>query len=218
MRPQKPVKLAIYGAGGLGREIAVLIRDINASRKQYDVIGFFDDGKKQNTVIDGLKVLGGINDINATKILLNLVIAIANPAIKKKLIGKIKNQKIKFPILIHPGCWPGDEKRNALGSGSILGAGVILTTQIEIGDFVLVNLGTTIGHDVKIGSFSSIMPGASISGRVKLGEQSLVGTGARILQNIAIGAKSIVGAGAVVTKSFGDGSRLMGVPAVEVER
>ena len=54
--------------------------------------------------------------------------------------------------------------------GTVLTAGVILTTRIQTGDFVLINLATTVGHDVNIGNFCSIMPGCSISGSVSLGE------------------------------------------------
>ena len=39
-------KIAIYGAGGFGREVLTLINDINKINPQYQVIGFFDDGIK----------------------------------------------------------------------------------------------------------------------------------------------------------------------------
>ena len=40
--------IAIYGAGGFGREVACLIRIINESLKEprWNIIGFFDDGKE----------------------------------------------------------------------------------------------------------------------------------------------------------------------------
>lgn len=39
--------IAIYGAGGFGREIACLIMIINGSLEQpeWNLIGFFDDGR-----------------------------------------------------------------------------------------------------------------------------------------------------------------------------
>ena len=45
----------------------------------------------------------------------------------------------------------------------------------------------------------------------------MMGTGARTLQNISIGADSVIGAGVVVTKNFGTGTKLIGVPAVNVQ-
>jgi len=207
--------LAIYGAGGLGREIAYMVHDINQQKRQWKLIGFFDDGKQKASIVDTLPVLGGLNELNAARSPLNLVIAISDPLIKEKLVNDIINTKIEFPVLIHPSCNRGDKKNNTFGRGTILTAGVILTTAIQTGDFVLINLATTVGHDVNIGKFSSIMPGCSISGSVLLGARCLVGTGARILQNLTIGEDSIVGAGAVVTRNFGAGSTLIGVPAVK---
>jgi len=208
-------KLAIYGAGGLGRELAWMVKDIIEHGGKWEVIGFFDDGKEKDSFIDELPVLGGLNEINASPAPLNLVIAISDPPTKEKLVRDIVNTNIEFPVLIHPACLAGDKKNNRFGRGTVLTAGVILTTRIQMGEFVLINLASTIGHDVNIGKFSSVMPGCSISGAVTLGERCLVGTGARILQNIIIGEDSKVGAGAVVTRNFGSGSTLIGVPAVK---
>jgi hypothetical protein len=36
--------IAIYGAGGFGLEVAMLIEQIKAVRPQWDITGFFDDG------------------------------------------------------------------------------------------------------------------------------------------------------------------------------
>jgi sugar O-acyltransferase (sialic acid O-acetyltransferase NeuD family) len=213
-KPTGVKPIAIYGAGGLGREIAWMLKDIRQQGGKWEVIGFFDDGKVKDSLIDELPVLGGLRDINITNVPMSLVIAISDPAIKEKLVHDIVNPRVDFPVLIHPACLAGDVENNRFGKGSVLTAGVILTTRIQVGDFVLINLATTVGHDVNLGNFCSIMPGSSLSGSVTLGERCLVGTGARILQNITIGSDSIVGAGAVVTKNFGPGSTLIGVPAV----
>lgn len=39
-------KIAIFGAGGFGREVAFLIEDINKKNYQWEILGFFDDEKK----------------------------------------------------------------------------------------------------------------------------------------------------------------------------
>jgi sugar O-acyltransferase (sialic acid O-acetyltransferase NeuD family) len=205
--------IAIYGGGGFGREIALLIQQINKHHHQWNIIGFFDDGEKVAKEIDGWPVLGGLQQANKYASSLAIVIAIADPFVRFQLSQKLINPQLDFPILIHPTCNVGDEKRNNIGKGVILTANVVLTTGILIQDFVIVNLSTTIGHDVTVGAYSSIMPGCSLSGNVKIGERCQVGTGARFLQNLSIGEDSIVGAGAVVTKSFPAFSKLIGMPA-----
>lgn len=206
-------KLAIYGAGGFGREMAVMIEQINNQSPAWDVIGFFDDGFQNNEEVDGLKVLGGINDLNSYSNILSICLAVADPVIRFNLAKRITNPKINFPVIIHPQANVGDSKRNGLGRGSIITAGVIFTTGIELGEFSIVNLSSTIGHDVKLGACCTVMPGCSISGNVSIGSCSLMGTGSRIIQGITIGENCRIGAGAVVTKSFENNLKILGVPA-----
>ncbi|MBQ1739289.1 MAG: transferase, partial [Clostridiales bacterium] len=37
------MKIAIYGAGGFGKEVACLIKRINDNGGDWELIGFFDD-------------------------------------------------------------------------------------------------------------------------------------------------------------------------------
>jgi len=206
-------KLAIYGAGGFGRETSVMIEQINNQTPTWDVIGFFDDGFQKGQEVDGLRILGDINDLNSYPSDLAICIAIADPVVRFKLIKKITNLKIKYPLIIHPLAIVGDSKRNRLGRGSIVTAGVILTTGIDVGEFCIINLSSTIGHDVKLGKCCTIMPASSISGNVSIGSGCVLGTGSRIIQGVTIGESCMIGAGSVVTKSFGNNLKILGIPA-----
>jgi sugar O-acyltransferase (sialic acid O-acetyltransferase NeuD family) len=205
--------LIIFGAGGFGRETALMVQQINDLRQQWNLLGFYDDAISKGTVVDGVPVLGGVNDLLRYNKAVSVVIAIADPAIRKKISIALKD--FNFPVLIHPSVLVGDLTRNKIGKGSILAAGTILTTGVSIGDFVIINLLCTIGHDVTIGNFSSIMPGCSLSGSVSLGAEVLVGSGARILPGLQVGERSKVGAGAVVTRSVNSGVTVIGIPARE---
>jgi sugar O-acyltransferase (sialic acid O-acetyltransferase NeuD family) len=203
--------LIIYGAGGFGRETALMIEQINEDKKQWNVIGFIDDEKSKGERVDDLPVLGNSLLLSDFKNI-SVVIAIADPVSRANIAKRIQNQKIGFPKLIHPDANLGS-KSNIILEGSIVTAGCILTTGIHIHSFVIVNLLTSIGHDVLIESNSSIMPGCSISGNVKIGERVLIGTGAKLLQNVTIGPNSTIGAGAVVTRDVKVGDVVIGVPA-----
>jgi sugar O-acyltransferase (sialic acid O-acetyltransferase NeuD family) len=209
--------LAIYGAGGLGREVALLVSQINDKKKQWKLIGFIDDGKQKGQIIDGLEVLGGIDHINSVKKKIAVVVAIADPIERFAVVSGIVNTKVYFPALIHPSSNTGSSS-NTIGRGCIVTEGCIFTTGISLGEFVIVNLATTIGHDAKIAAYCSIMPGCNISGNVSIGAQTLIGTGAQLLQNISIGYRCRVGAGAVVTKSFADRKTIIGVPAKQSKK
>jgi sugar O-acyltransferase (sialic acid O-acetyltransferase NeuD family) len=194
-----------------------MVQQINAHQKQWNLLGFFDDGKQQGARIDGLPVLGGLHDLNATTVQRSVAVAVSNPQARKKIVTQISNPLIQFPVLIHPSAQTGSDT-NTFEQGTIITAGVILTTSITLGGFVIVNLATTIGHDVQVGAFTAVMPGCRISGNVRIGEEVLLGTGAVILQNLTIGKNSKVGAGAVVIKEVAAGHTVVGVPAKPVKR
>lgn len=203
--------IAIVGAGGLGKETAVLIDQINKHAKTWNLIGFFDDGVPAGTRILSIPVLGNVTELNAYKNSLNIVIAIGDPNIKSQLVERLTNRVVSFPVLTHPTAVIGQEV--TLGEGSMITAGCVLTADIAIGKHVLINLNSTIGHDVTLGNYTSVMPGAHISGAVTVGERVFIGTGVAILQHLTIAHDAIIGAGAVVTKSVLKAETVVGIPA-----
>jgi acetyltransferase-like isoleucine patch superfamily enzyme len=98
----------------------------------------------------------------------------------------------------------------------MLTQGVVMTCDIRIGDFNLLNWNTTIGHDAVVGSYNVINPASSISGYVQLADACLLGTGCRVLEGLTIASGVTIGAGAVVTRSIADPGVWLGVPAREL--
>jgi sugar O-acyltransferase (sialic acid O-acetyltransferase NeuD family) len=209
-------KIAIYGGGGFGREVKMLIDQINKNEKKYDFIGYFDDGIPKNKIIEGNIFLGGISDLNSFSDKLLLVISIADPKIKFKIVEAINNINVSFPILIHPSCILGDLNIK-IGEGSILCASTIITVNIDIGDHVILNLACTVGHDTKIGSYSSFMPAVNISGDVEIGAYVYCGTAVKIINQVKIGEGTIVGAGALVHKDLPPNCTAVGFPAKPIK-
>lgn len=205
-------EIAIYGAGGQGREILQLIRQINANEELWRCIGWFDDGVPVDTEVAGLPVLGGINKLNNWSKPLSLSLAIGWPATKKKIFNQIKNSKVSFPVLIHPEVIL-EKGQVFIGEGSVITQGCRLTVDIEIGKHVLLNLGCTLTHDCKIGDFCGLMPSVNVSGEVQIEEEVYIGTGAKIIQQLTIGQRAIIGAGAVVIQNIPSDTTVVGVPA-----
>jgi len=208
-------KIAIIGAGGFGREVKWLIDQINKNEKKFEIIGFYDD-KEYTSDINGIAYLGKLENINEVNYPLSIAVAIGDPQTKKKIVQGINNQNIDFPNLIHPSVLIGDDNVE-MGYGNIICAGVIITVDIEIENFVILNLSCTLGHDTKIKSFSSFMPTVNISGEVLISECVYVGTGAKIINLLQIGENTIVGAGAVVSKSLPANCTAVGIPAKPIK-
>jgi sugar O-acyltransferase (sialic acid O-acetyltransferase NeuD family) len=209
-------KIAIVGAGGFGREIKIILDNINKIKSTYNFIGYYDDGVATESLINGFPILGRIDDLKNVCEELSIIIAIGNPVIKKKVISSIRNNYISFPNIISPNALISDDFVS-LGKGNIICAGTILTCNIEIKDFVILNLMCTVGHDTTINSYCSFMPSVNISGEVTINDGVYVGTGAKIINQLEIGANTIVGAGAVVAKSLPPNCTAIGIPAKPIK-
>ncbi len=209
----------IIGAGGLGKEVLAMLGYMNLQHNTgCEVVGFLDDGLEVGTLVNGVGVLGKVDD---HRTLLSedcsVFIAIADPKIKKKIHQKLESVGYNFPNLIFPNTVVYDNTFVQMGKGIIIGAGCVLTTNIEIKDFVFININSVIGHDVSIGAYCSIMPGCKISGNVFFGHQILVGTNGTVLPGIQLGPGAIVGAGATVTRDVESGTVVVGTPALPME-
>lgn len=210
--------IAIFGAGGFGREVHMLINQINSISNEWNFIGYYDDDtNKIGKTINGYKVLGGIDALNSHKEELFVIFAIAEPRIKKIVVEKVTNRLIKYPILIHPNVILGDYQFLEIGEGTIICANVVITVNIKIGKHVILNLACTVGHDTTIGDYCSFMPTINISGEVIIEDCVYVGTGAKIINQLKIGSNTIVGAGAVVAKDLPSFCTAVGVPAKPIK-
>lgn len=191
-------RIILIGMGGLGKEIYAYIKGLS---EDLDVRGYYDDENKKIS----LPYLGTTSNIEKSG---NYILSFSDPFLKKQ-IAEGTALSNNTTILNYGRSF----SEKGIGKGSVICPGVIITSEVEIGDFCLLNLNATIGHDVLIGNYSSIMPGANISGSVKIGECVTVGTGAQILQGLKIGDNSIIGAGAVVTKDVPANTTVVGIPA-----
>jgi sugar O-acyltransferase (sialic acid O-acetyltransferase NeuD family) len=182
---------------------------------QLPVLGFLDERPEmKHAVIDDYPVLGDLGDIERWKNDVQLVIAgVGSPVLKRKFADKTAKAGFQpAPSLIHPGVRVS--RRNSLGIGCIVCEGSVMTVNIHIGNFVIVNRNVTIGHDVHVQHFATVSPGVNISGNVTVGEGAYLGTGASIREKIDIGAWSVIGGGAFVKTDVPARTLYAGVPAV----
>lgn len=212
--------IAIFGAGGFGREVACLIRIINESLEipRWNLIGFFDD----NAELKGRRneygvILGGRTELNDWPTPLDLVIAIGSPQVLKKVAECITNSKVEFPNIIAPTVTILDPQNYKMGKGNIICTNSLISCNAELGDFNILNGYVTIGHDTVIESYNVIMPSVNISGGVKMGNCNFMGLQSSILQCLKVGDNTRIGAGSIIMRNTKDGFLYVGVPAKKVE-
>jgi sugar O-acyltransferase (sialic acid O-acetyltransferase NeuD family) len=147
--------------------------------------------------------------------------AIGSPRAREVVMGKAAAAGFTPATIIHPRVEMS--RWVTVGEGTVICAGSILTTNIELGRHVQINIDCTVGHDAMLDDYATLAPGVHISGSVRLGKRSYVGTGAVVINGtpekpLIIGDGAVVGAGACVTKSVDPGATVVGVPAKPLAR
>ena len=210
-----PNQIAVYGAGGLGREVAGGIEKINQSGKErWEFVGFYDDNKDAGTDVSHYgKVLGGMEELNAVDKPLALAIAIGDPNVRHQIFQRITNPNIYFPNIIAPSFRILDPETFKIGRGNIIQEGCSATCDVTIGDFNVLNGSNVLGHDVVVGDFNVLMPAVRLSGAVEVGCCNLFGVDSVVLQKVKVGSSVTLGAGSVLMTKPKDGHTYIGVPA-----
>jgi sugar O-acyltransferase (sialic acid O-acetyltransferase NeuD family) len=142
------------------------------------------------------------------------VIGVGEPDKKKILVSKaVSNGLEPAATFVHPRALIQGQDCT-IGLGGIITPGCIITTNVTIGNYVILNLNTTVGHDTVISDYVTINPGANISGNVTLGEGVLLGTGTVVRDNITIVRGVTTGAQACVVEDLKEPDVVVvGVPA-----
>lgn len=208
-------RIAVYGAGGLGREVAGGINRINkANGDQWEFVGFFDDNIPAGTQVSHFgKVIGGMDDLNKLDEPMALAIAVGQPRTRKLIRESITNPNITFPNLIAPSFRILDPQTFSIGEGNIIQDNCSVTCDVTIGSFNVFNGSNVMGHDVEIGNYNVMMPGVHLSGAVQVKDCNMLGVDSVVLQRVKIGNNITLGAGSVLMTKPKDNCTYIGVPA-----
>lgn len=208
----KPI--AVFGAGGFGKEVVCVINKINEVKPTWKFVGFFDDGLKMGSQVSHFgKILGNTEDLNLWKDDLSIVFAIGNPFIIEKIVNRLNNKLLDFPNLIHPEVFFADNISLKMGKGNVVVRGCSFSVDVKVGDFNQFNSLSSLAHDVEVGSYNVFMPLTRVSGEVKIGNFNAFGIGTIILQKIKIGNRVKVAPSSVLMRKTKDDCFYMGNPA-----
>jgi len=211
-------KIAIYGAGGFGKEVACILNLINEKTPTWELVGFFDDGKEKGLQISHFgKVLGNLTDLNDWTEPLSIAFAVGSPQILQKLVTGITNPNIDFPNIIHPEAFFADKRSLQIGMGNVIVRGCSFSCDVTIGNFNQFNSISALAHDVKVGDFNVFMPLTRISGETTICNNNFFGIGSIVLQGLHIGNQTRIGAGSILMTKTKDGFLYMGNPAKKMD-
>ena len=211
----------IFGSAGFAKEVDWFLIEANLAQQKHYATDYFVGRDFVGTIINGIPVISDEAFFewaqNQTEI--TVYVAVGSPVIRKKIVEQLRRlSNIHFPVFIDPKLdfdkRPG---KVSVEEGSIICPRIHLTTDIHVGKFTHINLGSTIGHDTRIGDFCTISPGCNISGNVILGNDVFIGTNATVVERIHIPDGIIIGAGTVVTKNITEPGTYVGVPARKIK-
>jgi sugar O-acyltransferase (sialic acid O-acetyltransferase NeuD family) len=204
-------KLIIVGAGGFGREVYAWAKDHPDSEQVWQIAGFLDDNPK---ALDGydypVHVIGSVDAYQPEPDEL-FVCAIGAPVTKRKICQALLDRSAIFISLVHPSVILGTNVE--LGDGVVLCPRVTLTADVSIGDFAAINCHSSVGHDVVIGDWATVSGHCDLTGNTRYGVGAFLGSGVRIIPGKSVGEFAYVGAGSVVIRAVKDGQKVFGNPA-----
>ena len=180
------------------RELLWQIEELNRQQDTWDVIGYVDISDAHGTIRVGDREYPYLGNDDF----------LLNEKIAKKLMA---NPQIRFPNLIM-----GDTRVCSdvqLGQGVIISMDCKVSTNVSIGDFTFLNIGSVVCHDGRLGDYVTLSPDVRLAGNVSVGSGSDLGMGTRVIQGIRIGTRVITGAGSVVVRDLPDLCTAVGVPA-----
>lgn len=194
------MKLGIYGAGGLGREVA----ETANNQKIWEEIIYIDD-YNNNDYLDGFKRLSFDDFCKVySRECVRLVCAVGDPKHKKDLYDRVTSRGYSLANIIHDRC--SVSKSASLGNGVILRSGVVVSVDVVIGNNVTIMENSYIGHGNTISDNVQISSNVSTGGNVTIGKESFVGAGACIKERVSIGENSIIGIGTTVVNNVDKGT------------
>ena len=211
-------KIIIFGSSYQANVILLELKNF----KKFKVIGFCDDKKPTNKIINkkyNLKNLGKFKDISK-KIDKNTkgIIGIGENKIRKKIIEECYsiNKKFNWISLISKNAIIDNEV--SIGAGSIILSGSVIRNNVKIGNHCLINSSCSIDHDTIISDFASCGPGVITGGNVFLGKSSFVGIGSTIKNSIKIDENVFIGGNSFVNKDCGKGYLYFGNPIKKIKK
>jgi sugar O-acyltransferase (sialic acid O-acetyltransferase NeuD family) len=204
------IDIVIVGAGGFAREVYYWAK-VAFPANEYRIKGFLSDYPDDLAQYENIHepILGKIieYDIQPNDHFLYAIGSIEN---KRKLVTELKKKGAHFLTLIHPTAIVVDSAK--LGEGVILCPFTLVSDNVQIGDYVMVNSYASIGHDAIVGSFSLLCPYSTVLGWCKLEDEVFVGSHSTIVAKKNVGKGAQISANSVAQRNVPAGAFVIGVP------
>lgn len=207
--------IVLVAASGLAREAVAACR--RPGSNAGPLLGYLDDDPaKAGTTIDGLPVLGGVADATNHPDAAFVVCA-GKGASRRSIVARLAELGIgadRYATVIDPSVYV--PATCAVGGGSILLAGTVLTTGVQVGAHVVCMPNVVLPHDDVLDDFATLAAGVVLGGNVRIGEAAYLGMNASVREHLHVGAEATLGMGSVLLADQPAHTTWAGVPAKEI--
>lgn len=151
----------------------------------------------------------------------HFVLAVADPGAKRAMLeqarGSCAVERGQFISLVHPQAIVSTDCAVELGRGVVIGPYCVVEPHTAIGDFVTLNMYSSVGHDCRVGAFTTLSPRSAVLGGGRVGHDCFLAAGATVNVRTEVGEHAFVGMNASVISAVPPWTRVYGVPARVVE-
>ena len=200
-------RLLIFPYSGTGLEAMDCLGDV------FAFLGFIDDDpSKQAAGAGEYPVLSreAISLYPDAQVLL-VPGSPANYSKREALIAGFGIREDRLATVIHPSARISRLAR--IGRNTLLMAGVVVTSDAQIGSHVCVLPNTVVHHGVRIGDFALVGSNVTLAGDVQVGRNVYLGSATSVIGGVHIGDGALVGMGANVIRPVPPGFKVVGNPA-----
>ncbi len=210
----REIRVAIIGAGELGKQALHYISQDSLINSKYSVVGWIDDTCEKGKMIADIPVIGETREIlqlyqRGSFDACFVAIGYNHLDFKLKLLTSLRGS-IPMINILSPNTYIDESA--VLGENVFLYPGVIVDKHVKINDGCVLNLGVIVSHDSQVGECSFLAPNSVIAGFSKIGKLSFMGISSGIIDNISVCDNVKLGAGSIVTKSISQPGLYCGIP------
>lgn len=197
------VKVAVLPGGKAFRQV----EDALISNNAYDLVGFFDDNKKDFPgCIDAID-FKKISDYVGKGALDRVFVACGDAGLRATLLNQLQKHDIRTINVIHP---TAEISRSAtIGNNVYIGPKVVVSSKAYIDNGVFISSLSNVEHHCIVGQNTLFGPGVMLSGSVSVGKNVVLGAGVSVESNIEIRDNVYVASGLGVSQHLKEGERIL---------
>lgn len=203
------MKLGIYGAGGLGKEIYELAKRCSLISGRWEKIVFIDDYKEEESFF-GTDLIR-FETLHENREDFECIVGVGEPIVREILFNKLVKSGLAIATIIDPSACCSAKAR--IGQGTIICEFGSIHADVVIGDNCLIQPYCLIGHDSRIGSHSVLSPHFTPGGGLVLGNRVFAGMNSSIKEYTTVGDDVIIAMGAAVFSDLPSGVTVVGNPS-----